>query len=392
MIYAPVRYNIVYSEQAPVAQGIEQRTSNPLVGGSNPPRRTKIIGFGAACLRTLCMVRQMHKITLIRGDGIGPEIAEATVKIIEKTGVKITWEEAVAGQEALKNEGNPLPEKTIASIRQNRLALKGPLTTQVGKGFRSINVALRREFGLFANLRPVRSFSGVKSLYQDLNLVVVRENTEDLYAGIERQVGEDQAESIKVITRKASEKIAEFAFDYAVKQGRKKVTAIHKANIMKLSDGLFLKSVRGIAGGYPSIAFNELIVDNAAMQLVLNPYQFDVIVAPNLYGDILSDLCAGLIGGLGLAPAANIGDEVSIFEPVHGSAPDLAGEKVANPTAMILSAVLMLRQIGEIEAADRIEKALAAVIKKGRHTTPDLGGSSSTLEMADAVIAWLEKG
>jgi len=334
----------------------------------------------------------MHKITLIKGDGIGPEIAEATIKIIEKTGVKITWEEAVAGQEAHKTEGDPLPEKTIASIRQNRLALKGPLTTQVGKGFRSINVALRQEFGLFANLRPVRSFSGVKSLYQDLNLVVVRENTEDLYAGIERQVGADQAESIKVITRKASEKIARFAFDYAIQQGRKKVTAIHKANIMKLSDGLFLESVRGIASGYSSIFFNDLIVDNAAMQLVLNPYQFDVIVAPNLYGDILSDLCAGLIGGLGLAPAANIGDEVSIFEPVHGSAPDLAGKKVANPTAMILSAVLMLRQIGEIEAADRIEKALAAVIKKGRHTTPDLGGSSSTLEMADAVIAEVEKG
>lgn len=334
----------------------------------------------------------MHKITLIRGDGIGPEIAEATIKIIDKTGVKITWEEAVAGQEALKNEGNPLPEKTILSIRQNGLALKGPLTTQVGKGFRSINVALRREFGLFANLRPVRSFSGVKSLYQDLNLVVVRENTEDLYAGIERQVGADQAESIKVITRKASEKIAAFAFDYAVQQGRKKVTAIHKANIMKLSDGLFLESVRGIAGGYPSIAFNDLIVDNAAMQLVLNPYQFDVIVAPNLYGDILSDLCAGLIGGLGLAPAANIGDEASIFEPVHGSAPDLAGKKVANPTAMLLSAVLMLRQIGEIEAADRIEIALAAVIKTGRYTTPDLGGSSSTLQMADAVIALIERG
>jgi len=331
----------------------------------------------------------MHTVTLIRGDGIGPEIVEATVKILEKTGVKITWEEAVAGQEALKFEGDPLPEKTTSSIRRNKLALKGPLTTQVGKGFRSINVALRQEFGLFANLRPVISFSGVKSLYQDLNLVVVRENTEDLYAGIERQVGADQAESIKIITRKASEKIAGFAFDYAVQQGRKKVTAIHKANIMKLSDGLFLEAVRGIAGGYPTIAFNDLIVDNAAMQLVMNPYQFDVIVAPNLYGDILSDLCAGLIGGLGLAPAANIGDQVSIFEPVHGSAPDLAGKKLANPTAMILSAVLMLRQIGEVEAADRIEEALAAILKAGRHTTPDLGGSSSTSEMADAVIAKL---
>ena len=334
----------------------------------------------------------MHIVTLIRGDGIGPEITEATVKILEKSGVKISWEEAVAGQEALKNDGNPLPEKTIASIRSNGLALKGPLTTQVGKGFRSINVALRREFNLYANLRPIRSFSGVKALYQDLNLVVVRENTEDLYAGIERQVGADQAESIKIITRKASEKIARFAFDYAVQQGRKKVTAIHKANIMKLSDGLFLEAVRGIAGGYPGIAFNELIVDNAAMQLVMNPYQFEVIVAPNLYGDILSDLCAGLIGGLGLAPAANIGDQVSIFEPVHGSAPDLAGKKTANPTSMILSAVLMLRQIGEVEAAVRIEEALAAVIKAGSHTTPDLGGGSSTFEMADAIITRLEKG
>lgn len=331
----------------------------------------------------------MHKVTLIRGDGIGPEITEATLKIIEKTGLKLTWEEAVAGQEALKTEGDPLPEKTIASIRRNGLALKGPLTTEVGKGFRSINVALRREFGLFANLRPVRSFSGVKALYQDLNLVVVRENTEDLYAGIERQVGEDQAESIKVITRKASEKIARFAFEYALQQGRKKVTAIHKANIMKLSDGLFLEAVKSIAAGYPDIIFNDLIVDNAAMQLVMNPYQFEVIVAPNLYGDILSDLCAGLIGGLGLAPAANIGDHVAIFEPVHGSAPDLAGKKAANPTAMILSAVLMLRQIGEVETADRVEKALAAVLKAGRFTTHDLGGSSSTFEMADAVIAKL---
>jgi len=331
----------------------------------------------------------MHKITLIRGDGIGPEIAEATLKIIDKTGLKIAWEEAVAGQEALKIEGDPLPEKTIASIRSNGLALKGPLTTQVGKGFRSINVALRREFNLYANLRPVKSFRGVKSLYQDLNLVVVRENTEDLYAGIERQVGANQAESIKVITRQASERIARFAFDYALQQGRKKVTAIHKANIMKLSDGLFLEAVQGIASGYPGIVFNDLIVDNAAMQLVLNPYQFEVIVAPNLYGDILSDLCAGLIGGLGLAPAANIGDQVSIFEPVHGSAPDLAGKKTANPTSMILSAVLMLRQIGEVEAAERIEEALASVIEAGRYTTPDLGGSSSTSEMADAVIAKL---
>ncbi len=333
----------------------------------------------------------MRRVTLIRGDGIGPEITGATIRIIEAAGVKIVWEEAVAGQEALINEGDPLPGETIASIRRNGLALKGPLTTQVGKGFRSINVALRQEFSLYANLRPVVSYSGVKSLYHDLNLVVVRENTEDLYAGIERQVGADQAESIKVITRKASEKIARFAFDYALRQGRNKVTAVHKANIMKLSDGLFLEAVRAVAGQYPEIVFKDLIVDNAAMQLVMNPYQFDVIVAPNLYGDIISDLCAGLIGGLGLAPSANIGDEVSIFEPVHGSAPDLAGKMAANPAAMVLSAALMLRQIGETVSAGRIEQALARVIEEGRNTTPDLGGGSSTAEMANAVIAEIGK-
>lgn len=332
----------------------------------------------------------MHKVTLIRGDGVGPEISEAALLIIEAAGVKIAWDEAIAGGEAEIKQGTPLPARTKESIELNGVALKGPLTTQVGKGFRSINVALRQEFNLFANLRPVKSFRGVKSLFQDLDLIVVRENTEDLYSGVEHKVGEDAAESIKIITRKASEKVARYAFNHAVKFNRKKITAIHKANIMKLSDGLFLEAVSHIAKDYPQVSFNDLIVDNAAMQLVLNPYQFDVILAPNLYGDILSDLCAGLIGGLGLTPGANIGEKVSIFEPVHGSAPDLAGKRVANPTAMILSAVFMLRYLGEGVSADRIEKALSAVIEEGRFTTPDLGGGSKTMEMARAIASKLD--
>ncbi len=332
----------------------------------------------------------MHKVTLIRGDGIGPEITEATLRIIGAAGVKIDWDEVIAGQEAEIKHGMPLPAETKASIARNGVALKGPLTTQVGKGFRSINVALRQEFNLFANFRPVKSFHGIKSLFQDIDIIVIRENTEDLYSGVEHKIGEDAAESIKIITRKASEKIAEYAFNYAVHHGRHKVTAIHKANIMKLSDGLFLESVKTVAERYPQIDCNDLIVDNAAMQLVLNPYQFDIILAPNLYGDILSDLCAGLIGGLGLTPGANIGDGVSIFEPVHGSAPDLAGKKVANPTAMILSAIYLLRYLGEAKAAGRIEKALAAIIREGHFITPDLNGKSSTMEMAEAIIMRME--
>ncbi|MDW7738771.1 MAG: isocitrate/isopropylmalate dehydrogenase family protein [Bacillota bacterium] len=329
----------------------------------------------------------MHNITLIRGDGVGPEISEAALSIIDSAGVKIAWDEVIAGQEAEKKYGDPLPKITVDSIRRNSVALKGPLTTQVGKGFRSINVALRQDLDLFVNLRPVKSLKGVNSLFQDIDLVVVRENTEDLYSGVEHMVGEDAAESIKIITRRASERVARYAFDYALKYGRKKVTAIHKANIMKFSDGLFLESVRHIAKNYPDIEFNDLIVDNAAMQLVLNPYQFDLIVAPNLYGDILSDLCAGLIGGLGLTPGANIGDKISVFEPVHGSAPDLAGKSLANPTAMILSSIYMLRHLGEKDAAYRIEQALADVVREGRFVTADLGGSSKTMEMAEAVIA-----
>jgi isocitrate dehydrogenase (NAD+) len=329
----------------------------------------------------------MHNITLIRGDGVGPEISEAALSIIDSAGVKITWDEVIAGKEAEKIYGDPLPKITVDSIRRNSVALKGPLTTQVGEGFRSINVTLRQDLDLFVNLRPVKSLKGVNSLFQDIDLVVVRENTEDLYSGVEHMVGEDAAESIKIITRRASERVARYAFDYALKYGRKKVTAIHKANIMKFSDGLFLESVRHIAKDYPDIEFNDLIVDNAAMQLVLNPYQFDLIVAPNLYGDILSDLCAGLIGGLGLTPGANIGDKISVFEPVHGSAPDIAGKSLANPTAMILSSIYMLRHLGEKDAAYRIEQALADVVSEGRFVTADLGGSSKTMEMAEAIIA-----
>ncbi len=329
----------------------------------------------------------MYTITLIRGDGVGPEITEATLEILNATEIEFEWDEVIAGEEALQKCGNPLPDNTLASIKKNGIALKGPLTTHVGKGFRSINVTLRQEFELYVNLRPVKSFKGVDCLFQDLDFVVVRENTEDLYSGVEHMVGQDAAESIKIITRKASERIGRYAFEYALQSGRKKVTAIHKANIMKYSDGLFLEAVKNVAEEYPSIEFNDLIVDNAAMQLVLNPYQFDVIVAPNLYGDILSDLSAGLIGGLGLTPGANIGSSVSIFEPVHGSAPDIAGKNIVNPTAMILSSVLMLRHLKEEKAAEEIEKALAGVINEGKYTTVDLGGGSSTIEMGRAIAA-----
>ncbi|MBC7325843.1 MAG: isocitrate/isopropylmalate dehydrogenase family protein, partial [Moorella sp. (in: Bacteria)] len=305
-------------------------------------------------------------ITLIPGDGIGPEITAAARAVLEASGVKISWEVVVAGEKALQDYGTLLPEETLASIQRNRVALKGPLTTPVGSGFRSVNVALRKEFDLYANLRPARTYEGVKSRYSDVDLVVVRENTEDLYAGVEHMVGEDAAESIKIITRKGCERIVRFAFDYAVREGRRKVTAVHKANIMKCTDGLFLKIAREIAAEYPQIEFEDRIVDNMCMQLVQKPELYDVLVMPNLYGDIISDLCAGLVGGLGVAPGANIGRDTAIFEPVHGSAPKYAGMNKANPTAMILSAVMMLRYLGEQEAADRIHQALKEVIKEGK--------------------------
>ena len=309
----------------------------------------------------------MRAVTLIPGDGIGPEVA-------------------AAGAAQMEVCGTPLPQATIDSVRADGLALKGPITTPVGTGFRSVNVALRKEFDLYANVRPARSFKGVKGSYEDVDIVTVRENTEDLYAGIEHMVGEDAAESIKLITRKGSERIVRYAFDYAVKNGRKKVTAVHKANIMKCTDGLFLDVARAVAAEYPQIEFEDKIVDATCMQLVQKPEAFDVMVLPNLYGDIVSDLCAGLVGGLGLAPSANIGKDCAIFEAVHGSAPKHAGLNDANPTALILSAVMLLRHIGETEAAERIESAVLALIAEGT-TTRDLGGSLGTDEFADAVIA-----
>lgn len=327
----------------------------------------------------------MHKVVLIRGDGIGPEVVAAAVAVVEATGVKIAWEEALAGEEALEKCGTPLPQETIVSLEKAGVGLKGPLTTPIGSGYRSINVALRRALDLYVNLRPAKSYPGVKSLYQDIDLVVVRENTEDLYAGVEHMVGSDAAESIKIITRSASERIVRYAFDYTRRQGRRKVTAVHKANILKLSDGLFLEAARAVAAKNPEIEFEERIVDNMAMQLVQKPYLYDVMVMPNLYGDILSDLCAGLIGGLGVAPSANIGDRVALFEPVHGSAPKYRGEDRVNPTATILTAALMLRHLGEEEAAVRVEEAVAAVLREGKSVTYDLGGSAGTAAMGRAI-------
>ena len=327
-----------------------------------------------------------HNVTLIPGDGIGPEVALAARRVVDASGAEINWHVAEAGESQMAEFGTPLPQKVLDSVRADGVALKGPITTPVGVGFRSVNVALRKEFDLYANVRPARSFKGVESRYENVDIVVVRENTEDLYAGIEHMIGTDAAESIKLITRTGSERIARYAFDYAVKNGRKKVTCVHKANIMKCSDGLFLEVCRGVAAGYPQIEFEERIVDALCMQLVQHPETFDVLVLPNLYGDIVSDLCAGLVGGLGLAPSANIGRSAAIFEAVHGSAPRHAGLNDANPTALILSACMMLRHLGEGAAADRIETAVLALLAGGRDVTRDLGGSLGTSQFADAVI------
>jgi isocitrate dehydrogenase (NAD+) len=336
------------------------------------------------------MAAMSHRVTLIPGDGIGPELAQATRRVLEASGVPIDWEVVDAGQAVMAQYGTPLPEHVLESIRRNRVALKGPITTPVGEGFRSVNVTLRQALGLYANVRPVRSIPGIESRYDDVDLVIVRENTEDLYAGIEHMVGRDAAESIKIITREASERIARYAFEYAVGNGRRKVTAVHKANIMKLSDGLFLESCRTIAAGYAGrIEFEDRIVDNMCMQLVQKPDLYDVLVLPNLYGDIVSDLAAGLVGGLGVAPGANIGTEAAVFEPVHGSAPKYAGQDRANPTALILSGALMLRHLDELAAAQRVESALRAVIAEGRTVTQDLGGTAGTSGFADAIVARL---
>jgi isocitrate dehydrogenase (NAD+) len=328
-----------------------------------------------------------HRVTLIPGDGIGPELAEATRRVLDASGVAFEWEVVEAGEATIAEYGTPLPEHVLESIRRNKIALKGPITTPVGEGFRSVNVTLRQTLNLYANLRPARSIKGLETRYDDVDLVIVRENTEDLYGGIEHMVGPDAAESIKIITRAASERIARFAFEYAVTNGRRKVTAVHKANIMKLSDGLFLESCRTIAADYAGrIEFEDRIVDNMCMQLVQKPDLYDVLVLPNLYGDIVSDLCAGLVGGLGVAPGANIGEDGAVFEAVHGSAPKYAGQNVANPTALMLSGVLMLRHLGYPAVADRVEMAIRDVIAEGRATTPDLGGAGSTSGFADAVI------
>jgi isocitrate dehydrogenase (NAD+) len=333
-----------------------------------------------------------HTITLIPGDGIGPEVVSNVVRIVEAAGVEVEWETHYAGAQALEKFGDTLPADLLESIGKNRVALKGPITTPVGKGFTSVNVGLRKKLDLYANLRPVRALPNVPSRYPELDLVVVRENTESLYAGLEHVVVPGVVESLKIITEKASTRIARFAFEFARAEGRKKVTCVHKANIMKLSDGLFLECFRNVAQDYPEIEAEDKIVDNACMQLVMRPEQFDVMLLENLYGDIVSDLCAGLIGGLGLVPGANIGEKGAVFEAVHGSAPDIAGQGIANPTAVLQSAILMLRHLGERDAAQRIEAAMLGVFKEGKVRTRDIGGTARTAEFADAIIHAMARG
>ena len=356
-----------------------------------------------------------HSVTLIPGDGIGPEVTEATKRVLEATGVAFQWDLAYAGAEVLDKYGTPLPEYVLESIRKNKVALKGPVTTPVGSGFRSVNVALRKKLDLYACVRPCKTYPGVPSLYKDVDIVIIRENTEDLYAGIEFEEGtpeaaklikliaetkgdavrEDSGFSLKMISEAGSQRIVKFAFEYARAYNRKKVTAIHKANIMKFSDGLFLTIAREVAQEYPDIEFEDRLVDNMTMQLVKRPQQFDVVVAPNLYGDIVSDLCAGLVGGLGVAPGANVGDEIAVFEPTHGSAPKYAGQNKVNPMAMMLSGVMMLRYLGEVKAADRLEDAIARVIAEGKNITYDMKLNNApvvgTSQVADAVIEKLKK-
>jgi isocitrate dehydrogenase (NAD+) len=326
-----------------------------------------------------------HDITLIAGDGIGPEVTGAVVTVLEAAGLQANWDAHDAGVLALEKHGETLPKPLLDSIRRTKVALKGPVTTPVGGGFTSVNVGLRKALDLFANLRPVWNIAGVPARYSGVDLVIVRENTEDLYAGLEHEVVPGVVESLKIITADASTRIARFAFEHARRHGRRRVTAVHKANIMKLGDGLFLRSVREVAAHYPDVTCDDRIVDNACMQLVVNPSQFDILLLPNLYGDIVSDLCAGLVGGLGVVPGANLGTEIGVFEAVHGSAPDIAGKGVANPTALLLSALLMLRHIGEEGIADRISRALGVVLGEDQIRTRDLGGSAGTAEFASAI-------
>ncbi len=328
-----------------------------------------------------------HPITLIPGDGIGPEVASSVVRIIEASGVDIAWETHYAGAQALEKFGTTLPDELLESIKRNKVALKGPITTPVGKGFASVNVGLRKALDLYANLRPVRALPNVPCRYPNLDLVVVRENTEGLYSGLEHVVVPGVVESLKIITEKASTRISRFACEYARREKRRKITCVHKANIMKMSDGLFLDCFRKVALDFPELEAADMIVDNTSMQLVMKPEQFDLLLCENLYGDIVSDLCAGLIGGLGLVPAANIGELGAVFEAVHGSAPDIAGQGVANPTALLQSGILMLRYLDERDAAETIEKAMLEVFAEGNVRTRDIGGTSKTAEFADAIIA-----
>lgn len=336
----------------------------------------------------------MHLVTLIKGDGIGPSIMDEAVKVIDASGAKIQWEEAYAGLGAHEKFGTPLPEETMASFDKTRVAFKGPLTTVVGTGFRSINVALRQKYELYANVRPAKNWAGIKTRYDDVDIVIVRENTEGLYAGLEHYLTpkKDIAESLAVVTRSGSERIIEYAFQYARDNGRKKVTVCHKANILKYTQGLFLDVAREIAPRYPDVEFDEKIIDAACMHLVMNPNQFDVIVCTNMFGDILSDLTAGLVGGLGLIPGANIGSDAALFEAVHGSAPDIAGKNIANPTAVIMAGAMMLSHLGEPEAADRVVRAVEAVVNEGKHVTPDLNPHSKagTIEMGNAIVAAMD--
>ncbi len=332
-----------------------------------------------------------HKVTLIPGDGIGPEVTQAVVRILEATGVKWEWERFAAGAEAFEIFGEYIPSALYESIERNKVALKGPVTTPIGGGFKSINVTLRKKFDLFANFRPIHNLPGLETKWPGVDLIIVRENTEGEYVGLEHEVVAGVVESIKVITEKGSTRIAKFAFDYARKHGRKKIHSVHKANIMKLSDGLFLRCARKVAEEFPDVLYGEHLIDNTCMQLVMNPYQYDTLLLENLYGDIVSDLCAGLVGGLGLVPGANLGHECAIFEAVHGSAPDIAGQDVANPTALLQSAILMLHHLDEPAAAAKVQKALEAVYAERKTLTRDVGGHAGTSEFADAVLAAMEK-
>jgi len=331
-----------------------------------------------------------HPVTLIPGEGIGPEVAGATRRVLEAAGVQIEWEEISGRADESTDQGKHVNQAAIESVRRNRVALKGPMATAIAGGAPSVNVALRKSLDLYANLRPVKNLPGVKSHFEQVDLILVRENTEDLYSGLEHEVVPGVVESLKIITERASTRIARFAFEYARRHGRKKIHAIHKANIMKLSDGLFLRSVRTVAAQFPEIQYKELIVDNACMQIVMDPLQFDMLLLPNLYGDVMSDLAAGLVGGLGVVPSANIGDDCAMFEAVHGTAPDIAGKGLANPTALLMSSILMLDHLGERSAAGRIEAALKKVYLDGKQITRDVGGSASTAQFSEAVIEALE--